>query len=94
MGDDDALIVLTEFDRASAGTKLFPHSRVPRIDRGDLSSSAMPRLVPGLQGIQHFFATERRAFCLYVVVAARGHKRALVEKVNDILSTVRIHSRA
>jgi hypothetical protein len=40
--------------------------------------------------VQRFFAESGRAFCLYVIVGARGDRSDRVHRLNRVLATLRI----
>jgi hypothetical protein len=93
MGDHGALLVVTEFDPASAGRGLFAHRRPRRLHRADFSPRAMQRMVENRVGIQRFFTDSGRAFCLYAVIAAGRGSRHRVGQVNEAIDSLRIVAR-
>jgi hypothetical protein len=88
---DDVLIVLFEYDAASATQPLFARKGLPRaLTADDFSPTVLQRAIPGQAGCQYFFNDGGRAFCLYVVIGAYAQRATLVDKVNGVLATVQI----
>lgn len=88
---DDVLIVLFEYEAASASQPLFARQGLPRtLTADDFSPSVLQRAIPGQAGCQFFFNHGGRAFCLYAVIGAYAQRATLVDKVNAVLATVRI----
>ena len=88
---DDVLIVLFEYEAASATQPLFARKGLPRaLTADDFSPSVLQRAIPGQAGCQFFFHEGGRAFCLYVVIGAYAQRAVLVDKVNAVLATVQI----
>jgi hypothetical protein len=90
MKADNILIVLFEFDRASAGTALFARSGIPRVAAEDFAPDQMQRPILGQSGAQYFFNHQGRAFCLYVALGSHARRRELVPEVNQVLSTLQL----
>jgi hypothetical protein len=91
LGNDDALIVLFEYDPASAEQPLFKAAGIPRtLAEGDFSPNVMQRAIRGQAGVQRFFHDAGRAFCLYVVLGSFANRRRLVPAVNGVLATLTI----
>ncbi|MFN2594305.1 MAG: hypothetical protein ABR579_05390 [Actinomycetota bacterium] len=92
MPDRGALLVVTEFDDASASKGLFSHHQPEKLAADDFSPRAMQRTIPGRTGVQRFFTAKGRAFCLYCVLATgKGHHKNL-QDVNEALKTLHIHA--
>jgi hypothetical protein len=91
LGPDDVLIVLFEYDPASATQPLFKAAGLPKsVSADDFSPSALQRTIRGQAGVQRFFHDQGRAFCLYVVLGAFVRRREIVPAVNQVLSTMTI----
>jgi hypothetical protein len=91
LGNDDALIVLFEYDPASADQPLFRAEGIPRGLRPDeFSPGVLQRSIRGQAGAQIFFHDSGRAFCLYVVLGSFANRRTLVPAVNRVLATLTI----
>jgi hypothetical protein len=88
-------IALAEY-RPGAGLEpgrgLFAPRRPPsRLDPSAFTTTGLAHPRRGQAGIQHFFTTSGRPFCLYVVVAASGPpRRRRLAVLDRILATVRI----
>jgi hypothetical protein len=69
---------------------------VPRsLDPAHLSTRALQQARPGQSGIQRFFSTSGRAFCLYVVVHDTDHfKRRLAAAASRVLRSLEISKTA
>jgi hypothetical protein len=94
-----SFIAITEYIPGAGlepGRGLFASSRLPR--RLDPTSFAVSRLAHPRHdqaGMQHFFTTAGRPFCLYVVVAGpRTGRRKQLAAIDHVLSTLHISSRA
>ncbi len=91
LGHDDLIIVLFEYDPASADQPLFQASGLPRqLGPDDFSPNVMQRAIRGQAGSQKFFNDQGRAFCLYVVLGAFARRNALVPRVNQVLASLTI----
>jgi len=91
MQTGDMLVVLLEFDPASAGTGLFRSEGLPSgLGADAFSPTAMPRAIPGRTGAQYFFSLAGRAFCLYVVLGSHTERATMLPVVNAVVSTIRI----
>jgi hypothetical protein len=84
-------VALAEFDPLVAGRGLFgaPDPGFPIRPR-DVSHRAMNQTRPGLAGVQRFFTTRGRAFCLYLVVGSQPDRHTLLEAANAVLETLAI----
>ena len=91
MNTDDILIVLFEYGPESAGTPLFAAEGPPRsLSPDDFDRDALQHAIPGQSGVQRFFTTGGRAFCLYVVLGSHIDRSELTPRVNQVLATVEI----
>ena len=86
----DLLVILFEYDRASASTPLFAARGVPRVRAQDFSPVALQRVLEGQGGVQKFFNEAGRALCLYVVLGSFARRVRTVPLVNDVLAGVTI----
>jgi len=93
-----AFLALTEYE-PGGGLKphigLFASRRLPLpLDPTSFSSNGLAHPRPGQQGMQHFFTSAGRPFCLYVVLAGgRSHRRRQLGTVNHVLRSVKIDQR-
>jgi hypothetical protein len=91
MQTGDVLVVLLEFDPASAGQGLFGNEGLPSLlAADDFSPTAMPRPVPGRTAAQWFFTLADRAFCLYVVLGSHAERAAVLPLANAVVKTLKI----
>ena len=91
LGHDDVIVVLFEYDAASADQPLFQHEGIPRhLVADDFSPNMMQRVIRGQAGSQKFFRDQGRAFCLYVVIGSYRRRDDLLPRVNDVLATLTI----
>ncbi len=94
LGAQDVLVVLFEYDPASAGAKLFSGQGLPRaLDADGFDPQVLQRRLAGQAGAQLFFTEADRAFSLYVVLGSYQNRTELVPIVNQVLETVRIDPR-
>jgi hypothetical protein len=91
MRRDDVLVVLFEYDAASARTALFRRSGMPRPSAADFNPRGLQRTIDGQSGAQWFFHVGARAFCLYVVLGSHAARARLVPKVHQLLEALTVH---
>ena len=91
MDSGGVLIIVLEFDEASAATALFRAEGIPRdLDPDDFSPNALQRPQRNQSGTQRFFHVGDRAFCLYVVLGSHTMRNLLVPEANRLLATLEI----
>ena len=90
MRPSDVLVVLFEYDAASAATALFARSGMPRARAEDFSPRALQRTLRGQSGVQYFFHEAARAFCLYIVLGSHARRRSLVRTANQLVAATAI----
>ncbi len=91
MDAGSVLIIVLEFDRASASTVLFGAEGVPRgVHPDDFSTNGLQRPHKNQSGVQRFFHVGDRAFCLYVVLGSHRARNLLVAEANRLLATLEI----
>lgn len=98
MPEGGSFVALTEYELGAGlapGSGLFAARRLPRrLDPAQLSARGLAHPRPGQFGMQHFFTTAERPFCLYVVVSgSRMVRRRQLARLDHVLSTVRISPR-
>ena len=92
LGVRDVLVVLFEYNAASAGTKLFSRRGLPRaLEAGAFSPNVLQRRLRGQAGTQVFFIEAGRPFSLYVVLGSYANRTELVPMVNQVLETIRVN---
>jgi hypothetical protein len=69
---------------------LFAHPPPNSLDPGDLSSRALLHARPRQRGLQRFFSTSGRAFCLYVVVSDSAHVDGRLAAASRLLRSLEI----
>jgi hypothetical protein len=99
MAPGASFVALTEYRPGAglrAGSGLFASRRIPLpLDPTVFAQTGLAHPRPGQVGMQHFFTSSGRPFCLYVVLAGdRGHRRRQLAEVDHVLSTVRIDRRS
>jgi hypothetical protein len=91
MGRGAVLVVLFEYDPASAGRGLFAAAGLPpSLTADEFDPNALQRTLPGQSGTQRFFHTAERAFCLYVVLGSHALRGLLVKEANRLLRGITI----
>lgn len=90
MRRQDLLIVLFEYDRASADTVLFGNKLRLPISADDFDPNRLQRPLPGQGGVQVFFNASGRAFCLYIVVGSFRLRAPLVQHANEVLRSLKL----
>jgi uncharacterized surface protein with fasciclin (FAS1) repeats len=94
LGEDDALLVLFEYDPSSVQQPLFAARGIPRsLDPDEFSPNALQRSVRGQAGVQRFFQESDRAFCLYVVLGSFARRHQSVSAVNGVLASLQVAPR-
>ena len=91
MGTEGIFIALVEFDGAAARSRLFEHSGLPlALQPDDFSPAQLQRPMRGHAGLQRFFRSGGRAFCLHTVIGSYRRRYTLTPEVNRILSALTI----
>jgi len=85
----DVFLCVLEEDPAMATTRLYADNAVPAFDSGHYQPHQMQRPIAGQSGAQAFFHVGPRAFVVYVVVGEHLGRSAVVDEVNQILSSLR-----
>ncbi len=98
MPNGGSFLALTEYRPGAGltpGEGLFGTAGLPRrLDPTRFSAAGLAHPRPGQLGMQHFFTTEGRPFCLYVVISgSRLSRRAQLARVDHVLAGVRIAKR-
>jgi hypothetical protein len=91
LGPDDVFVGLLDFGPEAAGTPLFAGMQgVPGLTPDAYRPNQLQRTIQGQAGVQRFFTTSGRAFCLYSVIGAFANRLGLTGRANAILGTIRI----
>jgi len=89
----DVFVCLSEFDPYDGIEDMFESGMTPPLRANDFHPDAQQRVIAGMCGAQRFFATRRRAFGLYVVLGSWLQRVPLVDRANQLLSTIEIDLR-
>jgi hypothetical protein len=91
MPSGGVFIALAEYDPDVLGTALFAPRGLPLpLRAADAHPRALQRLGRGRAGIQRFFTTRGRPFCLYVVIGSERLRAAGVDQANLVLGSLSI----
>ena len=90
MGRNSIFAALVEFDPAATAARIFASGIPARLTSGDFAPDQLHLAIPGQSGLQHFFSTRSRAFCLYAVIGSHSLRDLLVPELNRLLSGVTI----
>jgi hypothetical protein len=87
------VVALVEYERALADTPLFAVQGPPgQLAAADFSPVTLLRRVAGQSGLQRFFTSAGRAFCLYVVVGSSRPSDGLAAQASAVASTLQFSS--
>ena len=91
-----AFLALAEYVAGAGlepGKGLFASRRTPHtLDPTAFRTTGLAHPRPGQAGMQHFFTTAGRPFCLYVVLSGpRGERRRQLAALSAVLRSLRIH---
>jgi hypothetical protein len=93
LGPDDIFIGLLEFGPEAAKRPLFrPLISIPFLTPGAYRPHQLQRIIRGQAGVQRFFTTGGRAFCLYSVIGAFQNRIPLTARANEALGSVQVES--
>ena len=91
MGPAGVFIALVEFDRDAVGSLLFEHQGIPTdLQPDDFDPAALRRPMRAQAGLQRFFHSAGRAFCLHAVIGSYHHRHPLTPEANTLLSNLTI----
>jgi hypothetical protein len=90
MRPTDVLVVLLEQDREATQTRLFNRRGLPTVLARDFSPFALQRTLRGQSGVQYFFQTAGRAFCLYVVIGSHARRGRLACLANQLVASMSV----
>ncbi len=93
MSRSDVFLCLGEFDPYDGIADMFDAGMTPPLRLSDFHPDAQQRVIPGMCGAQRFFTTRRRAFGLYVVLGSWLQRGPLIDRANELLSTIEIDRR-
>jgi hypothetical protein len=91
LGPDDLFVALLEFGPVAAESRLFGGlSGLPGITPEMYRPRQLQRTILGQAGVQRFFTSVGRAFCLYSVIGALTNRLALTARANELLGSIRV----
>jgi hypothetical protein len=91
MRNGDAFVSLVDYGPGAAGTALFSTTRLPLpLQTDQFDPATLQRTLQGQSGVQRFFTTAGRGFCLYVVLGAHLFRARTMPAVNAALRTLTI----
>ena len=93
LGPGDVFVSILDFGPDAADTPLFRSlSAVPVLTPDVYRPRQLQRTIRGQAGVQRFFSTGGRGFCLYSVVGSMANRVMLTARANQILGTIRVAS--
>lgn len=91
MGPAGVFIALVEFEPGAVGSMLFEHHGIPAdLQPDDFDPNALRRPMREQAGLQRFFHSAGRAFCLHAAIGSYHHRHHLAPEANSILSGLTI----
>lgn len=91
LGPDDVFIGVLEFGSEAATRPLFRSLRaVPSLTPDAYRPRQLQRIIRGQAGVQRFFTTGGRAFCLYSVIGAFANRIPLTARANEVLASLQV----
>jgi hypothetical protein len=93
LGPTDVFVSLLEFGPAAATTALFTTlTALPGLTPDAFQPQQLQRTIRGQAGVQRFFSTAGRAFCLYAVIGSVANRMTLAPRANQILGSIRVEA--
>lgn len=91
MGPSGVFIALVEFNSAAVGSLLFQSHGIPTdLQPDDFDPAQLQQPMREQAGLQRFFHSAGRAFCLHAAIGSYNNRRTLAREVNSILSGLTI----
>jgi hypothetical protein len=91
LGPQDVFVAVLEFGSEAAGSALFSGLRaVPGVTPDSYRPRQLQRTIRGQAGVQRFFTTEGRAFCLYSVVGSLANRVPLAARANALIGSLQV----
>jgi hypothetical protein len=91
LGPDDLFVGVLEFGAEAASSPLFAALHgVPGLTPDAYRPRQLQRTILGQAGVQRFFTTAGRGFCLYSVIGALANRVPLTARANEILGTIKV----
>jgi hypothetical protein len=93
LGPHDIFIGILEFGPEAAGQQLFRSlTAVPSLTPDAYRPRQLQRIIRGQAGVQRFFNTAGRAFCLYSVIGGFANRIPLTARANEVLASLRVEA--
>jgi hypothetical protein len=91
LGPDDVFVSVLDFGPAAASTRLFESlGGIPGLTPDAFRSRQLQRTIRGQAGVQRFFNTKGRGFCLYSVIGSLTNRVPLTSRANELIGSLRI----
>ena len=91
MGPAGVFIALVEFDPGAVGSLLFKRHGIPaNLQPDDFDPAGLRRPMRQQAGLQRFFHSAGRAFCLHAAIGTYNNRYMLSQDVNRLLSNLTI----
>jgi hypothetical protein len=93
LGPDDVFVAVLDFGNEAATTALFRGlTGLPALTPDAYRPRQLQRTISGQAGVQRFFTTAGRGFCLYSVIGAFANRVPLTLRANELLGTVQLEA--
>jgi hypothetical protein len=93
LGPDDVFVAVLDFGTEAATTALFRGmAGLPALTPDAYRPRQLQRTILGQAGVQRFFTTAGRGFCLYSVIGAFANRVPLTARANELLGTVQLEA--
>jgi len=90
LGPEDVFVAVLDFGPGAANTALFSGLRgVPGLTPDAYNPRQLQRTIRGQAGVQRFFTTRGRGYCLYSVVGSLTNRIPLTARANQLIGSLR-----
>ena len=91
LGPGDVFVSILDFGPEAVDAPLFRSlSAVPALTPDAYRARQLQRTIRGQAGVQRFFSTAGRGFCLYSVIGSMANRITLTARANQVLGTIRV----
>ncbi|MGH9114809.1 MAG: hypothetical protein ACRDWW_03170 [Acidimicrobiales bacterium] len=91
LGPEDVFVSVLEFGPGAARSALFRSlTGVPGVTPDAYRPRQLQRTIRGQAGVQRFFTTVGRAFCLYSVIGSFANRVPLAARANEMIGSLRV----
>lgn len=91
LGPDDVFVAVLEFGAEAARSALFSGLRaIPGVTPDSYRPRQLQRTIRGQAGVQRFFTTAGRGFCLYSVVGSVANRVVLSARANALIGSLQV----